>query len=125
VIAVRTADAIDTACRLAEEVAECVEEGGANHVVVERDADATGSIENHEDHAKIKHPRRNVSHQRHCYLALALSTPAMNFSGHGRPTTTSFFTNGRWRSNSGDLFSNSGEGLLRRPLLPAFLSVER
>jgi soluble P-type ATPase len=53
VTAVRTANAIDTVCRLFEEVAECVQEGVANHVVIERDADAKGSVENHEDHAKI------------------------------------------------------------------------
>jgi soluble P-type ATPase len=53
VTAVRTANAIDTMCRLFEEVAECVQEGVANHVVVERDADAKGSVENHEDYAKI------------------------------------------------------------------------
>jgi hypothetical protein len=31
-------------------------------------------VEDHEDHGKDKHRRRNVSHRRHCYLALALST---------------------------------------------------
>jgi hypothetical protein len=40
----------------------------------------------------------------------------MNFSVHGRPPTVTslYFMYGRWRSNSGDLLSNSGEGLLRR-----------
>jgi hypothetical protein len=89
---------------------------GADVVAIEDEGSETvGVVEYQKDHSKNQHHRKDVSHLRHCYLALALSTPAMNFFGHGQPPTgTSFFTNGRWRSNSGDLLSNSGEGLLRQ-----------
>jgi hypothetical protein len=86
-------------------------------------SETAGVVEYHKDHSKNQHHRKDISHH---YLALALSTPAMNFSGHGQPPIgTSFFTNGRRRSNSGDFLSNSGEGLLRRRLLPASQDVER
>jgi hypothetical protein len=35
-------------------------------------------VEYHEDHTKNKHYKKDVSHLRHCYLVLALSTPVMN-----------------------------------------------
>jgi hypothetical protein len=60
----------------------------ADVVAVEDEGiEMAGVVEYHEDRTKNKHHKRDISHLRHCYLALALSTPTMNFSGHGRPLT--------------------------------------
>jgi hypothetical protein len=50
----------------------------ADAVTVEDGSETEGVVEYHEDHTKNKHYKKDVSHLRHCYLVLALSTPVMN-----------------------------------------------